>query len=622
MSSGAVPPLYTSASSVVQDLNRGLFFYHNLKGVPETTRSAIRVSSSSSYGDDIWDFSAEYPHLRPRSVNMRFDQIFFDYGESITMPGYEQYLCSVKEYCYSLLVDPPSSHPKWSTICIAVNKGLRNLLRFMRENGITRFSDLSDLEMSAFQDWISEAEHKTGGVVTNRTLNSRVYGLSWLHEQSWKLSDGLSVWPFGDSRSQTEWTKEYAQKKLPRKYQTTPEMPDEVARKLIICAIDDLSIAGALEEIRTAREVYKYNRRQSRRTLSDGSYKYSVETLNPFPWKDYGISSAQQLKSLESRLSMACYIIIAMLSGMRFHEIAHLKFGRVNNWNVRTIHAGGGVRDFYFLVSKTNKLQNDATQYQWQTVPFVEQALDALERGLASRYARGNSFLFASRVKVDERTSLNSINFALKKYVEYHDIKHEGELWGVSTHQFRKKFARIMTRQGLGLVALQDQLKHFDIEMTKEYGDMNLYAELQQEKFIISQEKYYELMRGQVPIIGGGANEILEYKKIFIGMTADDREVFLNDLSKKALIEQVDDGLCMYRPSKALCGGDRLNCRPADCNNSIIPVDGMRRTLLWRKRENQRMKVFFKGKPLKMAYIDQRVSEINKLLLQMEEVES
>ncbi|KJS67132.1 MAG: hypothetical protein JL55_36165 [Pseudomonas sp. BICA1-14] len=177
-----------------------------------------------------------------------------------------------------------------------------------------------------------------------------------------------------------------------------------------------------------------------------------------------------------------------------------------------------------------------------------------------------------------------------------------------------------MIRQGLGLVALQDQLKHFDIEMTKVYGEMDLYAELQREKFILSNEKYDELMRGQVPIIGGGANEVLEYRKIFIGMKADDREVFLSSLSKKALIEQVDDGLCMYRAKKALCGGESLNCRPADCNNSIIPAEGMRRTLLWRKHENQRMRNFFKNQPLKVAHIDGRLAEIDKLLHQMDGV--
>ncbi|HDP3350737.1 TPA: hypothetical protein P6M33_006295 [Pseudomonas aeruginosa] len=103
-----------------------------------------------------------------------------------------------------------------------------------------------------------------------------------------------------------------------------------------------------------------------------------------------------------------------------------------------------------------------------------------------------------------------------------------------------------------------------------------------------------------------------------MGMSADDRERLLDNLSKKALIEQMDDGLCMFRAKKALCGGDSANCRPADCNNSIIPAEGMRRTLTWRKSENQRMRDFFSGQPLKVAHLDDRISEIDKLLSQMD----
>src|SRR5690606_18189170 len=98
----------------------------------------------------------------------------------------------------------------------------------------------------------------------------------------------------------------------------------------------------------------------------------------------------------------------------------------------------------------------------------------------------------------------------------------------------------LMIRSGLGLVALQDQLKHFDIEMTKNYGDLNLYSELQQEKFTLSREKYDEIILAQVPIIGGGADEVEGYRKAFMGMPADDRERLLDSLSKKALIEQMD----------------------------------------------------------------------------------
>jgi hypothetical protein len=353
--------------------------------------------------------------------------------------------------------------------------------------------------------------------------------------------------------------------------------------------------------------------------LPDGFYWRYVERPITFPWEEYGLLHRAEVWGLESRLAIACYIIISLLSGMRFHEIVHLRVGRKENWRVRTVFVDGGVREFCFLISRTNKLEHDVTKYSWQTLPVVESALDAMERGFEHRHAKGNNFLFSSRVKFGERTSLTAINQGLKVYCQYHNIRHNGDVWKLSTHQFRKKHARLMIRGGLGIRFLQDQLKHYDVEMTRLYGDMNVYAELQQERFSLSREKYDELMQGQVPLIGGGAEEVAGLKKIYIGMKAEERDVFLNSLPKRALIEQLDDGLCMYRPSKALCGGDSANCRPADCNNSVIPVDGLRRTLLWRQRENNRLLGFFKGAPLKVAYLRARQAEIYKLLSQIQE---
>lgn len=209
----------------------------------------------------------------------------------------------------------------------------------------------------------------------------------------------------------------------------------------------------------------------------------------------------------------------------------------------------------------------------------------------------------------------------MRRFVELHNVKYNDLLWPLATHQFRKKFSRIMTKRGLGIRALQDQLKHFDIEMTRGYGDMNLYVELQNEKFAVSSEQYEELLSNQTIVIGGGADEVRQYQKRFLGMTRDDRAAFLQELPKAALIEQMDDGLCMYRSGKALCGGDRAACRPADCNNSIIPTAGKRRTYVWRHHENNRLLEYFKAEPLKVAYLQSRVEELDKLLVQLDQAE-
>lgn len=92
-------PLYLFTRDIVQELNNELGFYTNLKGVSEAVRAKIKISALSFYKDNVWDFSAEYPSLRSRAVVLKFSQIHFEDGSDITMPGYECYLSSVKEYC-------------------------------------------------------------------------------------------------------------------------------------------------------------------------------------------------------------------------------------------------------------------------------------------------------------------------------------------------------------------------------------------------------------------------------------------------------------------------------------------------------------------------------------------
>lgn len=605
---------HNSTKDTLKKISPAAVLYSSLKGISSETRASIRISAESRYRDNTWDLSTEYPDLPPSSVKMHFHYVTFKDGSNITMPEHESYLYSVKEYCYSLIVDPPSSHPKWSTLCISLKKGIRLLLRFMQENKITKFCDLNNLDIENFLELTSATKNKSGGEITNRTLRARIYGLSWLYEQSEKITSGLKVWPLLESASEAQWAFESAQKALPRLFRGTIEMPDHVAASLITCALNDLKLADTILNIKALLKEHVYKRTHIKKIRPDGGY-YNTTKINSFPWASVGLPN-NGLRALEARFYSACYVLIAMFTGMRFHEIAHIKIGKINNWKKETITTNDGDIPLYFLISKTNKFQAAPTQYLWQTLPLVEQVLDAMERCFASRYTNGSSYLFTG---TQGRISSSSINSNLKKFVTTHNIEHGGCTWNLASHQFRKKFSRVMIRQGLGLIALQDQLKHFDIETTKVYGDINIYSELQQEKFLLSEEIYKEIISNQQPIIGGGAEEIINYRKIFVGMTTEDKNIFLRDLPKKAIIEQLDDGMCMYRPQKALCGGNKLNCRPADCNNSIMPVLGLKKTLLWRASENKRLLEFFTKDHLKTAHIKLRIIEINKLLKQLDE---
>jgi site-specific recombinase XerD len=590
-------------------VNSDFVFYESISNFSNNKRNKLKISFKSTYKDNIWNLCKEHPDLPPQEVTLNFSTMQIGLNETLTTPGNTKYLEIAKEFTYSLITNPPPTYPKWSTCCNEIKNGLKYLLKFMKENGIEKLSEISKHDFEIYHKEIREKPLKNNSPVTNHSLVTRVGSLTWLFLQSDKLSDGLKVWPFGDYKTKTEWCRANAQKVIPKNRMCTLAIPDPVIRELLNTAIRDLKISDQLENINIFRDNL---------TKNGAKINYHKLMRTGFTWKEFGLESGMEIRNLESRLISACYIIIAIFTGMRFHEIAHLKVDNKLNWETRTIKSNQRSKNIHFVKSMTNKLQSNPTPYLWQTLPIVKEAINALEIGLSWRRKKDNNvYLFAAKNKTSERISQATINLTLKFYVKFNNIKHHDDFWNITTHQFRKTFSRIMIRQGLGLKELQDQLKHFDIEMTKIYGDINLYTELQQEKFIVSQELYDEILSNQLPIIGGGSSEVESWRKEFIGLTKESRDGFLSELPKKALIEQVGDGLCMFRPAKALCGGNIDNCLPADCKNSIIYSKGLLKTLNWRKNENNRLKVFFPKQPLKLAHINNKNLEIDKLINQI-----
>ncbi|MEE4138732.1 tyrosine-type recombinase/integrase [Pseudomonas viridiflava] len=585
------------------------FIHISLKGISDDIRATIKLSARSTFFSDVWDLSNEYPDLHPANVKLRISRIFFDDGTLITSVCKRHYLKSMLEYLYSMLVDPPSTRPKWSTVCATYHKGVARLLRYMEVHAFRKFSELGATDFEDFLNVVANETVKGSVVITDRALRARVCGLNWLFEQSSKLEDGLRSNPFGHYGSGGRWAIACCKKLIPRNGSTTVEMPDQVATAVFSCALKDLSIANNLHELNLERSRYVPRYRGTKKLL-----------LNPFPWHQYGMKTGAEVVRWEARLATACYIVIAMLTGMRWHEIVSLRTAECGNWLEEEVLHDDIRRRFYFLISSTNKLQAVPVEYKWQTLPIVKLALSAAELGLARRRKAG-TFLFPAYSTEGARTSDSASSQSFKRFVTTHCIIYQDKLWNLASHQFRKKFARIMTRQGLGIKALQDQLKHFDIEMTRGYSDMNLYVELQQEKFEVSKEHYEEIMHSQQRFIGGGGREMDQLQKQFLGMTKSQQKVFLDELPRSALIEQLDDGLCMYRSKHALCEGSVAACRPADCNNALITIEGKKKSFLWRKLENIRLINFFPNDLPKVAYLTARNAELDKLILQIDEVE-
>ncbi len=602
------PTLYQLSFCKTKD---GVVKFVDIKSLERKEKLLLKVSKTSLYKDNEWVFQKEFPDLPGEETLLSFSTKLLD-GSYLTEKENEKYLEMVKDFYYTMLTDPVGSRPKFTTYKRMINKGIKLIVSFMKNNGIKRLSDFTEYDAEEFLDFASSMRIKgrESDPITNRTLISRVAGVDWLYEQEPKMRNGLRVTPFKEYGGRSRWAQASAETVLGRKDSRTLEMPDEVAKKIFECAISDLVLADCLSEIYDIDIKYKKN---------ELNYEDWGE-LREEVYKKYGCWDGQMSRNirlkLEYRLRAACYSIIALLTGMRLHEVLNIPYGADNNWHNEYVSYEGQIVSLFFIKSKTTKLEPKPTAYQWQTVPIVKTALEALEKAHRRYFDNGNLWIFPSR-RSTSRMGKGSIGHCLKAFMYTHDIRFNGVVWDLASHQFRKKFARIMIRQGLGLRALQDQLKHYDIEMTKVYGDPNIYSELQAEKFELSEELMEEFVGSQIPIIGGGSEEIEVIRKEFRGMAKKDQVKFLQSLPLRGLIEKTDDGFCFYRANKALCGGDKANCRPADCNNSFMPADGKQRVLTYRREENERLIEYFKDQPFKVAHLKARNVEINKLLDQL-----
>lgn len=579
--------------AIVQTKAPDAFPFLDLKTVPEVQRRNIRVSYGSIYGDRSWTFHEELGAHSIHDYLIDFHRVRLADGSTLTDTANELLCGEVKELVYSFIANPPPTRPKLTTVINCIGRGVFSLVRFMHANHIRDFSEMTEDDFDRF---LVEMENIPNGNDRTKapgadTLVTRTRGIAWIYDQRRKVSHGLRFNPWG-RQSPKDWAEAATGTKAEQG--RTPEMPDDVARTVIQAAIVEMRNYPRYFE---AGKAYK-------------EFRKSGQKLG-FDWTQFGFRSHFEWNSIPAYVSAAGYILIAMFSGMRVHEITGIRLTyedpttgeSVPCTSVEDIEVNSEVRRCFFIRSYTTKLEKEPLLTKWQVAPIAHEAVEAVI-AMRSRYRSASNILFVSRnrgAKTD-RYSGQSVNDLLKTFARRHAITWNGKIWDFTTHQFRKKFARLLVRQGLGMRDIQDQMKHIDIEMTKRYGDMDLHFELQQERFPLSREQYEELLRGSTPIIGGGADELETMRTEFLGKTREDQDKMLDELTKASLIDAVDFGLCLYNAKRSKCGGRAKNCQPADCLNCVIPVDTAMRHLRGRHARNEHLLKRVKS-PLARAHL-------------------
>jgi len=595
---------------------------HLLKMSPEEAAD-IRVSPSSRFDSLRWDFS-DRDVGRPRyDLILRFDRIFKS-AHGPEQRGRERLLHSLRCFVYSLLVNPPSPKLGITTFIKSINSGgIFNLIKYMVEHKFYRFSQLDE---SDFRDFLNVNRYKAPYMKfnTDRTLRSRVVGIEWIYQQSSKLVDSFTFNPWKEYGSASSWAINCSEKVVERDTLTTTAIPDEITRQLVSRAILVINDAEHFFNTLIAYKNHDFRKIdvQKGRCAISGHLLYTKKYANPFPFEEFGFVDAHDIANHYVHLRTAVAILTGLLTGMRPTEILSISADAQGACYERELEINNQKFICSFVRSTLSKNKPSPEVTSWQTVPLVTRAIGSLAHINKYCITHDSPWLFRS-LKVKNRNGNNYDGRKLRPSVLSRDFRAFMEKYGIgmgnwdgliSSRSLRRTSARLLTRNGLGLIELQDQLKHFDPDVTRRYGEVSFIDALQKEKLDSSEELYEEIIAGVQPIIGGGAKEIGEYRKYFKGLIRADRITFLKSLPKKALIDQVDVGLCMYRAQYALCGGNKANCKPSDCPNSVIPLDSAISSLQNRKAENEHLLALVGKDRFKRAHLLEQQRILSKLL--------
>lgn len=583
---------------------------HVIQKLSPGKRAEIHVSKSSLFYQNTWDFSTEFPNTHREYAQIKFE-LSLDDGESLTNGRYEQLLDSMKCLAYSLIYDPPngSLSLRGFTKIFSIGHGIGNLYFYLAKNKFRSVSELTEYDFSEFLNYFKKLPVKRGKghVISDRTLVGRLRGVEWLYLQRNKLADKLIFDPWSEEGTVGRWAMKNSQANVSRDMLQTEAWSDKLIAAMINSAIREVEKKNELcekFEIRSVLSEIKSNL---------GNKKY---------YRIYGAEVSAECSTLKRDYALfrsSVFLLVGILTGMRSSELRSIRGTSSDICEVREELLSNRYVIGYFILSHLIKHQPIPKQEKWQTIPFAHKVINLLID--INKFVENQrvDYLFRICDRPKEKTARSSLasntlvlgmNDLAKRYqVDLTEVNGR-----ISAMNLRRTFARVVTRGGLGIVELQSQLKHEDPELTFKYGAPSLREYLAEEKMNWSRDQYAELLGANDSIIGGGASDLLDLRNQFVGLTREGREVFLDALPKKALIDQVGDGLCMYRPDRALCGGEKVSCRPAECTNSIMRVDDVLNTLRYRKKENERLLKRFARQPGKRAHLKEQIATVTKLL--------
>ncbi len=333
--------------------------------------------------------------------------------------------------------------------------------------------------------------------------------------------------------------------------------------------------------------------------------------LDGQPWIE-AISSdyrhPDSLAVLARMLQIACYTIIAFLSGMRDSEIKH-----VRRECIQTQRDSTGEPYRWRIHSRVFKGEDvQGVEASWVVCESVARAVYALEQlqpvdqdllFAALPHSPGKKHLTGRALtSYTTSTQLNDFRDWINSYCTQRNRAEaippvHSRPWAFCTSQFRRTLAWFIARQPGGSIAGAIQYRHMSVHMFEGYAgtsDSGFRAEVEAE---------IALARGEHLLTATDAYEHAEYT----GPAADEARRRLQEFGNQAaftgtvvtdqrrlarLIKNHDPAIypgryatCVFNPDKALCARARDvtgtlrptldDCKPLECNNVALTPDNL-----------------------------------------------
>lgn len=551
---------------------------HCVKGLTAERRNDLVISMQkiemswvvvSRYSEDVWWLTG-----RPTNVARNGTKLDF----TLVPPAFR---AVAKAIMYRMKTrGRPGSRRASAATLIATLRLASKFFHYAASSGFNNLSEISPFVCKAYATGAALTRRKGGTCkepqppaearepISPSTLSKRLGAVEAVYELSQFTEDPMSQHPWFDSSADSLSNVSQFRRNCGN---LTPLMDDVVFTTLFQSAWAVVESAERLLNIRDQLDMLSF-------PLGEENKKYRQadrwKALAELGWE----GGAKKFISDLFNIRIACYIVVASLSGCRNHELSYLK---CNAYYSTEDDLG---ETYWWMRSTSTKTDEGATE--WMIPDAAVQALRIMDRWvspyqkLLAEQIEGYRLLDPTDIRIAEaRRHLGAIfvgtdnaqenqvrtisctqtNDQLKQFA-----KHCGLSWKLSSHHFRRKFANYAARSRFGdLRYLREHFKHWSLDMTLGYGlneaqEMSLYLDIQDEVDDLKREVVAKWLNKGEPLAGGYGNRLATWRS--------KEEPITLFKSHDHMVRSIADSTAIRSNGHAWCTADDHLCDGNDVN--------------------------------------------------------